>query len=42
MGNFSEKKLTRRQFIKGAATAVALPHLLSNRPLFLWFPCPCR
>jgi uncharacterized protein (DUF362 family) len=34
MGKFSEKKLTRRQFMKGAATAIALPHLLSNRPLF--------
>jgi uncharacterized protein (DUF362 family) len=30
----SDKKLNRRQFIKGAATAIAMPHLLSFPSLF--------
>ena len=29
-----DKKITRRQFIKGAATAIAIPHLLSSEPFF--------
>jgi uncharacterized protein (DUF362 family) len=34
MDHDSNNKLTRRQFIKGAATAIALPGLLSNKTFF--------
>jgi len=34
MGHSLGKKITRRQFIKGAAAAVTLPHLLSDHPHF--------
>jgi uncharacterized protein (DUF362 family) len=34
MGHHPNSKITRRQFIKGAATAVAIPHLLSGHSFF--------
>ncbi len=34
MDDLTSKRMTRRQFIKGAATAAALPHLLSLGPSF--------
>jgi uncharacterized protein (DUF362 family) len=34
MDHSPNKKITRRQFIRGAATAIAAPHLLSNNSFF--------
>jgi uncharacterized protein (DUF362 family) len=34
MIDLREKKLSRRQFVKGVATAIAAPHLLSDSPFF--------
>ena len=40
MDHPKNKKISRRQFIKGAATAVALPDLFSSTPS--WPARPCR
>ena len=34
MDKFPNKKITRRQFIKGAAAAMTLPHIISNQSFF--------